>query len=400
MGLPTLSLPHWVNLESTLRCNLECIMCGSYLSGVTKQRRVMAPELLDRVKDQLLPAAQDLSLTVAGEPFMTPGLGTFADLAADQDVALQFNSNATLIKEGPQLEQLLRQSSLVRFSIDGATKEVYESIRVQGDFDKVLANVRLVVRTRDNLPRHQRPRLALCMVLMRRNVHQLSDMVDLARDLGLDRLEVAHLTAFTDEIDRDESLRHCPDLADNALRAARKRADALSLRTSLPPLMSGEHLPVAPVARMRLAMTEVREINPSRLGRLARTLSRKAQQWRWAQKAGGRIGCHFLTDSVYVSIGGDVAPCCMPGRPVVGNLLETPFEELWNGPVLTAMREGLMRGEPFDCCAHCSKYQGVHVPADPATVRPQNPGIEVRSGRRTSDDGGRRPRTRPPASPR
>jgi MoaA/NifB/PqqE/SkfB family radical SAM enzyme len=376
VSLPPLPPPTWVNLESTLGCNLECTMCGSFLSGVTKQRKVMSPALLARVRDQVLPTARDLSLTVAGEPFMTPKLGTFVDLAEQSQVSLQLNSNATLIKDSELLGRLLRRASVVKFSIDGATKPTYEAIRIKADFDRVLDNVRLVVRTRDALPREQRPRLVLCMVLMRSNVHELTAMVDLATDLGLDRLEVAHVTAFTDAIDAAEALRHWPDEADQALRAARDRADARGLRTHLPPLMSGERLPVAPRTRARLALSEVRGLTRTRLRRLAATLARKVQEAHWARHAGGRVGCHFLNDGVFVTIGGDVAPCPMPGRPIVGNLLRDDFDTIWNGETLTAMRQGLIDGEPFDCCAHCSQNPDGHVPGDPQTVRP-NHGLEL-----------------------
>lgn len=372
MSLPPAPPPTWVNLESTLGCNLECVMCGSFLSGVTKQRRVMAPALLQRVREQLLPAARDLSLTVAGEPFMTPKLGTFVDLASEHQLSLQLNSNATLIKDSALLTRLLRHASVVKFSIDGATADVYEAIRIKAVFDQVLDNVRLVVRTRDALPRDERPRLVLCMVLMRSNVHELTAMVDLAHSLGLDRLEVAHLTAFTDAIDRAEALHHSPELADDALRLARDRADALGLRVHLPPLMSGERLPVAVRAQARLALDEVLGLSRTRLRRLAATLRRKAVLARWSRQAGGRVGCHFLSDGVFVTIGGDVAPCPMPGRPIVGNLMDQDFDSIWNGETLTAMRQGLIDGQPFDCCAHCSQNPNGHVPGDPQTARPDH----------------------------
>ena len=66
---PLPPMPHPVNLnvESTLGCNLECVMCGSHLSGVTKLRRSMDSELLARVEEEIAPGVTELSLTVAGE---------------------------------------------------------------------------------------------------------------------------------------------------------------------------------------------------------------------------------------------------------------------------------------------------------------------------------------------
>jgi MoaA/NifB/PqqE/SkfB family radical SAM enzyme len=369
MPLPPMPPPALVNLESTLGCNLECVMCGSHMAGVTRKRQIMSPELLSRVEAQVLPGARDLSLTVAGEPLMTPKLGTFIALAERQGLALQLNSNATLLREGELLDRLLRQSSVLKFSVDGARASTYESIRVQSNFELVIGNIRKAVAARARLPRSQRPRLAICMVLMRRNAEELVELVELAHDLGVDRLEVAHLTVLSDELE-PESLRHHPELCDRVLAEARRRADELAFRLHLPPDMAGRPLPVAPSAQLRLALRELRELNPRRLRRLGHTLQQKMQARAWELRAGGRVPCHFLQGGVFVTLGGDVAPCPMPGRPIAGNLLEQSFAEIWNGPVLSAMRRGFLEGRPFACCAHCSQNPVNYQPADPQTARP------------------------------
>jgi len=358
-----------VNLESTLGCNLECVMCGPFLSGVTKKRRVMEPALIERVERQLLGGAHDLSLTVAGEPFMTPKLRQFVELAERSGVSLQLNTNATLIKPGELLERLLRVASLVTFSVDAATPEVYAAIRVKSDLPRVLANIRLVVGLREALPRRERPRLALAMVWMRDNLEELPLMVELVSELGLDRLEVAHLTAFDPE-NEARSLRHVPERADAISEVAWERARALGVRLHLPPRFDGRPHAVSRRHRLRLATREARSLDRSRLARLWRKARHDLALGRWQRRAGGTLSCGFLRGKVMVSIGGDVAPCPMPGRPVLGNLLEQDFDTIWNGSVLRSMREGLLRGDPHACCRHCSQNPERYDPSDPATVRP------------------------------
>lgn len=379
-ALPPVPPPVAVNLESTLGCNLECRMCGSHLSGVTKLRRAMGPELLARVEREVLPGVRELSLTVAGEPFLTPGLPRFVDAAARAGAELSLNTNGTLLKDTPLVRRVLAGASVLRFSVDGATPETYAGIRGKGDLALVLGNIRTVVRLRAALPAHQRPRLVMCMVLMRSNVHELVPMVDLVHELGLDRLDVAHLTVLVPEMDA-ESLRHDPARADAALRAARARADTLGLRANLPPLMSGAENGPSAWARARLAAQEVRDLTRTRLRRLAGTARRKARLARWSAQAGGRVPCTFLQNHAFVTIQGEVAPCPMPGRPIAGDLHDAPFHEIWNGEVLTAMRRGFIEGRPMACCAHCSQNPDGYDPADAATVRPPGydlPGLENR----------------------
>ncbi len=368
-ALPQVPRPVNLNLESTLGCNLECIMCGSNLSGVTKLRRSMSNKLLARVESEVMPGIQELSLTVAGEPFLTPRLPQFVAVAERTGAELSLNTNGTLIRDTGLLRRVLAQSSVVRFSVDGATPETYEQIRKQSDLQTVIDNIRTAVDVRRGLPRDQRPRLVMCMVLMRRNAHELSAMVDLAHSLKLDRLDVAHLTVLVPDMDC-ESLRHTPERADNTLRAAQSRADALGFRVNLPPLMDGSRIGPSPLARTRLALDEARQLSRRRALRLARTIARKRALAKWSRLAGGRVPCHFLQDGVFITIQGEVAPCPMPGRPIAGDLHTQSFEDIWNGEILSRMRQGFIDGTPMECCAHCSQNPSGYNPADPRTVQP------------------------------
>ena len=367
--LPPMPRPYSVNLESTLGCNLACVMCGSHLSGVTKTRHIMDPALIAQIEAEVLPGVRELSLTVAGEPFMTPKIQGFVDLASRTGAEIQLNTNATLLKDNKILRRVLVGASVIKISVDGATAEIYESIREGAEFPAVLANIRMLVRVREELPPAQRPRLAMCMVLMRRNVHQLPAMVEMACRLGLDRLEVAHLTVLSPALDA-ESLRHQPEEADRWIRAAREHADHLGFRVALPPLMDGSRLAPSPRASARLLAQELRGLTRTRVERAARALGQKARLAAWSRAVGGAVPCSFLQGGVFVTIGGDVAPCPMPGRPIAGNLREQPFDQIWNGPVLSAMRQGFLEGKPTGCCAHCSQNPHGYRPGDLRTVRP------------------------------
>jgi MoaA/NifB/PqqE/SkfB family radical SAM enzyme len=330
----------------------------------------MSTDLLDRVEKEVMPTIEEFSLTVAGEPFLTPKLPQFVAVAERSGAELSINTNATLIKDTNLLRRTMVNARVIRFSVDGASKEIYESIRVQSDFDLVMANIKLVVQVRNALPREQRPRLVMCMVLMQRNMHELVAMVELAHDLSMDRLDVAHLTVLVPEMD-GESLRHEPAKADAALRKAQERANELGFRINLPPMMSGVRLRPTWAAATRLAAGEFRRVTRRQVYRLGRNVRRKATMLEWARKAGGKVPCHFLQDGVFITIQGEVAPCPMPGRPIAGNLNESSFEAIWNGPILTAMRRGFIEGDPFDCCAHCSQNPEGYQPGDPNTVAPK-----------------------------
>ena len=64
--------------------------------------------------------------------------------------------------------------------------------------------------------------------------------------------------------------------------------------------------------------------------------------------------CKFLWNELFVSLSGDVAPCCTQGRPVVGNIHEEPLDQIWNGKLMKAMRKGLYEGKPIPACRDCN----------------------------------------------
>ena len=330
----------------------------------------MSKALIEKIQTEVLSSATDLSLTVAGEPFMTPKIRDFVELAKSSDVQLQLNTNATLIKDSDLLRDVLRQSSVLKISLDGHG-ETYEAIRHGAIWSEVLEKVKLVVRVRKSLPKHEQPRLAICMVVMRQNLHQLVDMVEFSHAVGVDRFEATYITVMSDDMEH-QSPRLEPVAADAAVRKARDRADELKFRAHLPPLMNGETLSVNQRAQASLAMSELRGITKTRLNRLTNSVKSKIVHKVWSKQASGEIPCKFLRSGVFISVGGDVAPCPMPGRPVAGNLYKQSFDAIWNGEVLTSMRQGFVNGSPHHCCAHCSQSPGRYVPSDPETSKPKD----------------------------
>ena len=47
-----------------------------------------------------------------------------------------------------------------------------------------------------------------------------------------------------------------------------------------------------------------------------------------------------------MNVSGDVAPCCIQGRPVVGNVHKESLAEIWNNEPMREMREKLLDRRP------------------------------------------------------
>jgi radical SAM protein with 4Fe4S-binding SPASM domain len=94
-------------------------------------------KIIDEVKDY----AYDVYLHHRGEPLMHPRFPDMISYAREAGLKVKFHTNGTLFT--PELSERILNSGpdLVSFSVDGFTKNTYEKIRVNADFDKTMENL-------------------------------------------------------------------------------------------------------------------------------------------------------------------------------------------------------------------------------------------------------------------
>src|SRR5581483_8381681 len=148
--------------------------------------------------------------------------------------------------------------SVVHASIDGATAATYEAIRVRAKFDRVIANVELLQETKRRLG-SATPHLHLVAVVMRRNLHELPDLVRLAGRLGAEEVWVQHLVHdFGEEslpaeyrpmreyVQAETLLAEDQDRVDHFFGAAQDAAAAVGMKLRLPRPAPKSHPPGTP----------------------------------------------------------------------------------------------------------------------------------------------------------
>jgi MoaA/NifB/PqqE/SkfB family radical SAM enzyme len=221
----------------------------------------------------------------------------------------------------------------LRVSMDGASPKTFNVLRAPSDFDDVVGRLRLVAEWRAGLAPEERPTVLIESTMMSQWIDELPAMVRLAKELRVDGLGVAHVVAYNEHWERSH-MRHQPAHNDAMFREAAAEARRLGLNLHLPKLFTtGENLSVqAPPAFPLRAKVEVPEVPVD----------------------GRPTFCHYLWREAFISIDGDVAPCCGLGRPVVGNLRKNPdLRAIFQDPVLVGMRAGTLSGELHPACAKC-----------------------------------------------
>ena len=173
-----------IQIESALACNLRCIMCP--WKGVRVELNgtpCMAPEIWEAVKPSLNDI-QSVDFTGGGEPLLQKNLFDWIKDAKLAGCEAGFLSNGLLLTRERAEKVINLGQDWIAFSIDGATKEVYEEIRQGSDFDTVCENISYLAGLRMN----DRPKIMLNFVMMTVNVHQLEEIIKLAAKLGVNQV--------------------------------------------------------------------------------------------------------------------------------------------------------------------------------------------------------------------
>src|SRR3954447_1284800 len=166
-----MDLPTCLQVEPVGQCTLRCQMCAIQFR---KDGPPFGPlafmdyGVFTRLLDQF-PALEELQLQGLGEPMMHPRFFDMVEYAAGRGIKVSTNTNATLMS--PRRAERCITSGLgeIHISIDGASAEVYERIRVHARFDGVRATVRGVVGARRRLESAS-PRIRMVVVAMRANL--------------------------------------------------------------------------------------------------------------------------------------------------------------------------------------------------------------------------------------
>src|SRR3954469_24812224 len=141
-----MQLPHFVQIEPVGQCNLRCQMCPIQFrhDGPSGGVAFMAYEEFTRLIDQFV-GVQELHLQGLGEPMMHPRLFDMVAYAAGQGVRVTTNSNLTLLNARRAERCVTSGLDDLHVSIDGASAETYERIRVRAHLDRVARNLELLL---------------------------------------------------------------------------------------------------------------------------------------------------------------------------------------------------------------------------------------------------------------
>ncbi|MFM8878804.1 MAG: radical SAM/SPASM domain-containing protein [Verrucomicrobiota bacterium] len=138
--------PPCVQIEPTSICNFRCVFCFQTDSLLTKPSEGHMGQIplsrFKRIVDELEGNVEFVTLASRGEPLLTKGIESMLAYASGKFLGLKVNTNATFLSEKMTHAILQAEPNTLVFSADAADPVTYPQLRVNGNFGKVMGNIR------------------------------------------------------------------------------------------------------------------------------------------------------------------------------------------------------------------------------------------------------------------
>ena len=317
----------YIIFGTTQRCNYRCRMCfwsrPEIAENLKETDPTMSLELFGRALEEAAPYCSSVCLAPAGEfltdPFLDERLAILGDtLRRHPELMLYQTTNASLLT--PDRLSFLKGTTKAGFtiSIDSVDALTYASIRRPGTLSKVMSNIRSLrweLRAMGLRDVH----LRLNMVLMKRNIFSLPDVLRFASEIHA-AVYVDHPQGFGPDDLHKESLFAYPAFANDFLAKCQELAAVLDVAFERPPAFA---------------------ITPE-----------EVEKYYRAGKD-GNLHCYQLNKAgpIQISPAGDVQVCCQ--NLTFGNLYEQSFKEIFFSPLYDKYRDAIARGTPPPPCDTC-----------------------------------------------
>jgi len=305
------AVPEHILYSPVTQCNLNCVHC------ISRETRTGAHRLSDDVRDKIRTWCRNGLIKYIYTDYSGDILyadhrwgGEIAFLI-DLDVPFHVCTNGVYLTVERGTKLLQSKMTSLNVSLDAADPETYKRIRKgSAPLASVLENVAHFSRLRDAENANARLLLSLSFTLMRSNIDQLNDFIEIGARVGVDRIECRHVEAYT------------PDMAEESLWFSKDRFNEARLAA----------IDLAAKLGVTLGIGAPLEERPSR--------------------AGHRFCMAPWTTSVILG-NGDVQVCCLP-KTKIGNLLEQTMEQIWNGDRYAEFRTKVNSDTAPASCKACA----------------------------------------------
>jgi MoaA/NifB/PqqE/SkfB family radical SAM enzyme len=177
------------------RCNLRCISCRTDYVQISEDERADVKRLLELVKRDFS-CITAIGLSGSGDPFVSPET---RDLLFNHDRARYPQLRIYLLTNGQLLNRVCWEQmgnaqeaiASVQVSVDAATRETYERIRLGGSFSNLMENLRFLSEMRQ---RGTIGEFIISFVVNALNFREMKVFARMGFELGCDQIAFSYMS--------------------------------------------------------------------------------------------------------------------------------------------------------------------------------------------------------------
>ena len=342
-GMTILPFGPWaLNLMMADTCNSRCIMCGKDYQGCGSGNKLTLDMIKTIYSNLPMDDVQEVIYGGGGEPFLNPELAAIAEYTRSISPYILHTVISNMI-EAPEVtcRRLLEKRVHFLVSINAATRETFKNVAGINRFDRVMKNIRKLVRLRNEIGSTSGVNLSI--VLMKQNMKEISTLVRIASEIGADSVKAFYARVYPEGIKRkkgagaiiapEDSTFYNQKESDSYLLAAEQCAKKLGIKFEHEPLFNES------TARNR--------------------------------------DCKEPWQSLFVNYNGNVYSC--PGSEILfyekiengtyksGNIIKQQLMEFWNNNFWQALRKTNIQKArteivpECDCCGNSIRWWGTRA---------------------------------------
>ncbi len=179
-------LPSFIEVETSTHCNLKCTMCEHTYWNEENQN--MTYEQFVHILNQF-PRLKWVGLTGIGESYLNPDFEKMLTEAKRRGLFIENFDNFTLLDEEHARKLVELKVDKLYVSLDAATKETYEKIRVGAKWETVIENIKTLNRIKKENNSYE-PELWFHFIVSKDNKSEMIPYLEMINELGIDCKQV------------------------------------------------------------------------------------------------------------------------------------------------------------------------------------------------------------------
>jgi pyrroloquinoline quinone biosynthesis protein E len=305
-------MPIKADIENVSRCNLSCSHC--LVSTFENNKRAADLSLFDFkefIDEQN--GLVEIKIQGLGEPFLDKDFTKMVEYASSKNIWVRTTTNGTILHKNENYKRIIDANvGEIQVSIDGASKEVQESIRKGSKLDVIKKNCSML----NEYGQQQGVDFTrMWTVFQNKNLSESKDLLYMAKEIGFKRV------TFSIELREWES----GEELNEGIKEKR-------INEKINQQWINDHLVIANDLGINLTFWCATE----------RFTKKNICMWPFERFL-------YSSDQYFV-------PCCIIADPKIfsfGNIGKENFQDLWFGEKLQRFREAHIKGEIPDVCKAC-----------------------------------------------